>query len=269
MDFSKDQRERYSRHIILDGVGESGQKKLLSSKVLIIGAGGLGAPVLMYLAASGVGTIGIVDDDAVELSNLQRQVIHGTPDVGIPKAESAENTVKRLNPDVRTIVYKERVTAGNICDIIKEYDFIIDAVDNFSTKFLINDACVLGKKPFCHAGVKGFQGQIMTYVPGQGPCYRCLFEEIPEEGEEDGISQKGILGTIPGILGSLQALEAQKYLIGSGELLTGRMLVFDGLGMRFRTVGIPENSEHCRVCGTTADITSLQEENYLSVHWRR
>lgn len=263
MDFSKDQRERYSRHIILDGVGESGQKKLLSSKVLIIGAGGLGAPVLMYLAASGVGTIGIVDDDAVELSNLQRQVIHGTPDVGIPKAESAENTVKRLNPDVRTIVYKERVTAGNICNIIREYDFIIDAVDNFATKFLINDACVLGKKPFCHAGVKGFQGQIMTYVPGQGPCYRCLFEEIPEEGEEDGISQKGILGTIPGILGSLQALEAQKYLIGRGELLTGRMLVFDGLGMRFRTVSIPENSEHCRVCGTAADITSLQEENYL------
>lgn len=263
MEFSKDQRERYSRHIILDGVGESGQKKLLSSKVLVIGAGGLGAPVLMYMAASGVGTIGIVDDDAVELSNLQRQVIHGTPDVGIPKAESAEIAVKRLNPDVRTIVYKERVTAGNIGNIMREYDFVIDAVDNFATKFLINDACVLEKKPFCHAGVKGFQGQIMTYVPGQGPCYRCLFEEIPPEDEEDGISQKGILGTVPGVLGSLQALEAQKYLMGSGELLTGKMLVFDGLGMKFRTVNIPENSEHCRVCGRAADITSLQEENYL------
>ena len=260
---SGEQEERYSRHLMLEDVGAEGQKKLLSSRVLVIGAGGLGTPVLMYLAASGVGTLGIVDDDKVELSNLQRQVIHGTADVGIPKAESAEQSVKRINPDVKTIIYQERVTARNIGNMVEKYDFIIDAVDNFATKFLINDACVLAKKPFCHAGVQGFHGQIMTYVPGQGPCYRCLFEEIPPEGgENDDISQKGILGTIPGILGSLQALEAQKYLTGSGKLLTGRMLVFDGLDMKFRIMEMPESSPHCRVCGADADIRELQEKNY-------
>lgn len=259
MTFSEEQQERYTRHIILHGVGAAGQKKLLASRVLVIGAGGLGAPALMYLAASGVGTLGIADGDVVELSNLQRQIIHGTPDLGVSKVQSAAETVERINPDVKTVLYRERVSAGNIGDIIEGYDFVIDAVDNYAAKFLINDACVLGKKPFCHAGVRGFQGQIMTYVPGQGPCYRCLFEEIPTE---DDISQKGILGTIPGILGSLQALEAQKYLIGNGKLLTGRMLVFDGLNMKFRTVDIPQHSEHCRVCGAAADITTLQTENY-------
>ena len=260
--FSEEQRERYSRHIILEGFGEEGQRKLLSSKVLVIGAGGLGSPALMYLAASGVGTLGIVDDDKIELSNLQRQVIHGTPDLGMSKAESARQSVADINPEVETIVYQERVTARNIQGMIGEYDFVIDAVDNFATKFLINDACVLAEKPFCHAGVQGFRGQIMTYVPGQGPCYRCLFEEIPADDQSEESSQKGILGTIPGILGSLQALEAQKYLTGRGVLLTGRMLVLDGLAMTFRTMEIPEHSPHCRVCGTDADIKEISERNY-------
>lgn len=262
MALSEDQRERYSRHIILKGVGVPGQEKLLSSSVLVIGAGGLGTPAIMYLAASGVGTLGIADYDVVELSNLQRQVIHGMPDIGIPKAQSAGTFVRRLNPDVNIVLHEKCITAQNIGDIVKQYDFIVDAVDNFSSKFLINDACVLAGKPFCHAGVLGFHGQIMTYVPGRGPCYRCIFEEIPSAGEVDDCSRAGVLGTIPGILGSLQALEAQKYLTGSGELLTGKMLTFDGLTMKFRTIGLPETSRHCRVCGDAADIKQLREENY-------
>ncbi len=262
MVFTESQKERYSRHIMLPEIGIPGQQKLCSAKVLVIGAGGLGTPALMYLAAAGVGTLGIVDDDVVDLSNLQRQVIHGTPDIGISKAESARSSVHRINPEVRVELYRERITADNIAEIVAGYDFVLDAVDNFSSKFLINDACVLGKKPFCHAGVRGFGGQIITYVPGQGPCCRCIFEEIPPEEERDSSRQKGILGTIPGILGSMQALEAQKYLLGSGELLTGRMLVFDGLAMKFREVGIPKRSVHCRVCGPEADIAILKEEEY-------
>ncbi len=259
MFLTESQRERYSRHIMLEEIGISGQEKLLSAKVLVIGAGGLGAPALMYLAAAGVGTLGIADDDVVELSNLQRQVIHGTTDLGSSKAESARAAVQRINPEVRVELYRERITADNIAGIIAGYDFVLDAVDNFSSKFLINDACVLAKKPFCHAGVRGFGGQILTFVPGQGPCCRCIFEEIPPE---EGRWQKGILGTVPGVLGSMQALEAQKYLLGSGKLLTGRVLVFDGLRMKFREVEIPEKSEHCRVCGPGADITVLREEEY-------
>ena len=256
------QKERYSRHIKLKKIGNAGQEKFLSSRVLVIGAGGLGAPALMYLAAAGVGTLGIVDYDVVELSNLQRQVIHGTPDLGVPKAESAASFVRRLNPDVRVVLHQKYITAKNIGDMIENYDFVLDAVDNFSAKFLINDACVLAGKPFCHAGVLGFHGQIMTYVPGQGPCYRCVFEEIPSPGEVDDCSKTGVLGVIPGILGSLQALEAQKYLTGCGDLLTGKILTFDGLTMQFRTIEIPESSGHCRVCGDVADIIELKEENY-------
>ena len=262
MAFTKDQLERYSRHIILNGVGVSGQKKLLSSKVLVIGAGGLGAPALMYLAASGIGTLGIADNDKVDLSNLQRQVIHGTSDVGRLKVESAQERVNEINPDVTTVVYPERITADNIMEMIQDYDFIVDGVDNFATKFLINDACVLAGKPFCHAGVRGFYGQVMTYVPGQGPCYRCVFEEIPEPGEMDSCSQAGVLGTMPGILGSLQAMETQKYLLGKGELLTGKILTVDAWQMRFRTVSIKEKNRDCRVCGEHADIDRMDPENY-------
>lgn len=262
MALTKEQLERYSRHIILKGVGLAGQKKLLASKVLVIGAGGLGAPVIMYLAACGIGTIGIADGDVVELSNLQRQIIHRTGAVGTAKVESAARCVKEINPDIEVIVYPERVTAETVGDMIASYDFIIDGVDNFATKFLINDACVLAGKPFCHAGIRGFYGQVMTYVPGQGPCYRCIFEEIPPEGEIESCSQAGVLGTLPGIIGSIQALEAQKYLIGTGELLTGKILTFDGLTMEFRTVEVPEPSPKCRVCGKEADIQTLIAEEY-------
>lgn len=262
MDLTEEQRERYMRHLLLQGVGVGGQKKLLAGRVLVIGAGGLGSPVIMYLAASGVGTIGIADGDVVEVSNLQRQIIHSNQAVGMPKTESAGRWVKQINPDVQIRLYKERVNPDNISKYIESYDFIIDATDNFAAKFLINDACVLAKKPFCHAGIREFYGQVLTYVPGEGPCYRCIFEEIPEEGTVDLCSTKGVIGSIPGVIGSIQALEAQKYLTGAGELLTGKMLTFDGLTMKFRTVAIPRRTKNCRVCGERADIVDLRQEEY-------
>ena len=262
MAFTEEQLERYSRHLILKGVGVAGQKKLLEGKVLVIGAGGLGSPAILYLAASGVGTIGIVDGDKVDLSNLQRQVIHANEAVGMSKAESAAKRVKEINPDVQVNLYPEYVTVENIGKLIEPYDFIIDGVDNFAAKFLINDACVLAKKPFCHAGIREFYGQVLTYVPGEGPCYRCVFEEVPEDGAVDTCSTAGVIGSIPGIIGSIQALEAQKYLTGAGELLTGKILTFDGLTMKFRTVDIPQPSQTCRVCGEKADIHELKKEEY-------
>ncbi len=263
MIFSAEQAQRYSRHIILKGIGVEGQKKLLSSKVLVIGAGGLGAPALMYLAASGVGQLGVADYDKVELSNLQRQIIHKTENVGMSKTASAVNTIREINPDVKAVAYETKITAENIGEIIKDYDFIIDGTDNFSAKFLINDACVLYKKPFCHGGVRGFSGQLMTYVPNQGPCYRCIFEDIPAGEDFESCSQAGIIGTLPGIIGVLQALEAQKYITGTGELLTGRMLIFDGLSMSFREVRLPAENKSCRVCGENADINELRSGNYI------
>lgn len=263
MSFSREELERYSRHIILKGVGLSGQKKLSASKVLVIGAGGLGAPALMYLAASGVGHLGIADDDKVELSNLQRQIIHKTQNVGMRKTLSAKNTVQGINPNIKVTLYETRITAENIGEIIQDYDFIIDGTDNFAAKFLINDACVLYKKPFCHGGVRGFNGQLMTYVPEQGPCYRCIFDDIPPAGELESCSQAGVLGTLPGIIGALQALEAQKYITGAGNLLTGRMLIFDGLEMKFREAEFPNRNRLCRVCGEDADISKLKAENYV------
>lgn len=262
MDLTEEQKKRYARHLLLQGVGAAGQEKLLAGRVLVIGAGGLGSPVIMYLAASGVGTIGIADGDVVDLSNLQRQIIHSNRTVGMPKVESAGRWVREINADVCVRLYPEHINSNNINDYIESYDFIIDATDNFASKFLINDACVLAKKPFCHAGIREFYGQVLTYVPGEGPCYRCIFEEIPKEGTTDLCSAKGVIGSIPGVIGSIQALEAQKYLTGAGELLTGKMLTFNGLTMDFRTVGIPKRAESCRVCGERADITAVCEEEY-------
>ncbi len=256
MTLSDSQLERYSRNIILQDVGMAGQQRLLNAKVLVIGAGGLGSPALLYLAAAGVGTIGIADGDTVDLSNLQRQVLHSTETVGVAKTQSAADTIHKLNPDVHLITYDWRITADTITDIISDYDFIIDGVDNFATKFLINDACVLAKKPFSHAGVRGFYGQAMTYVPGQGPCYRCIFEEEPAGDEVALCSEEGVLGTLPGILGSIQALEAEKYILGMGDLLTGRILTFDGLTMQIRTIDIKEPRESCPVCGPHAHAGS-------------
>lgn len=258
MSFSNEQLERYSRHIILKEVGAKGQKKLLQSKVLIIGTGGLGAPAAMFLAAAGVGTIGLVDFDAVELSNLQRQIIHLTGDVGKPKVLSGKETINEMNPDVDVVTYREWVSASNIKDIIKDrnYDFIIDGTDNFPAKFLINDACVLTQKPFSHAGIIRFQGQTMTYVPGKGPCYRCIFENPPPADAVPTCKQAGVLGVMGGIIGTIQATEALKYVLGIGDLLAGQLLTYDSLKMEFRKIKLPHNKK-CQICGENPTITEL------------
>ncbi|MGX8711965.1 MAG: HesA/MoeB/ThiF family protein [bacterium] len=248
MSFTNDQLERYSRHIILSEVGVKGQKKLLNAKVLIIGAGGLGAPAALYLAAAGVGTIGIADADEVDLSNLQRQVIHTTPDLGKAKVQSARETMEAINPDITVNTYRTFVSADNIMKLIADYDFIIDGTDNFPAKFLINDACVLAKKPFSHAGIIRFRGQLMTYVPGQGPCYRCVFKEPPPPDAVPTCRQAGVIGAMGGVIGSLQAMEAVKYIIGRGELLTGYLLTYDALTMEFRKIKLPP-AKDCAVCG--------------------
>lgn len=257
VEFTREQKERYSRHILLEGVGEEGQQKLLASKVLVIGAGGLGSPAAMYLAAAGVGTIGIVDADEVELSNLQRQIIHSTEDLGKAKVLSAKETMQKMNPDVTVNTYQMIINSTNIRKVMEEYDYIIDATDNFPAKFLINDACVMAKKPFSHAGVVGFQGQLMTYVPGKSPCYRCVFQEPPKKEEVISCKDVGIIGVVPGVIGSLVAAEAMKYLLGIGELLTGYLLTYDVLKMEFRKVKLPVDTSGCMVCGEHPSITEL------------
>ncbi|MBR1863798.1 MAG: thiazole biosynthesis adenylyltransferase ThiF [Ruminococcus sp.] len=257
MAFTNEQLERYSRHIILKEVGAKGQKKLLNAKVLIIGAGGLGAPAALYLAAAGVGTIGIADADEVDLSNLQRQVIHTTADVGKPKVESARETMEAINPDVTVKTYRLYIDSTNITDLIKDYDFIIDGTDNFPAKFLINDACVMAGKPFSHAGIIRFKGQLMTYVPGQGPCYRCVFKEPPPKDAVPTCKQAGVIGAMGGVIGSLQAMEAIKYILGTGDLLTGYLLTYDALKMEFRKIKLPKDHSGCAVCGDEPTITKL------------
>ncbi|MDC0036725.1 HesA/MoeB/ThiF family protein [bacterium] len=246
MSLREDQIERYSRHIILQDVGGPGQEKILNSKILIIGTGGLGAPAALYLAAAGVGTLGIIDGDNVDLSNLQRQVIHFTPDVGKPKVESAKQKIAEINPDVKVNAMHDLFRADNALDIIKDYDFIIDGTDNFPAKFLINDACVLGKKPFSHGGILRFDGQTMTYVPGSA-SYRCVFGGPPPKDAVPTCSQAGVFGAIAGMLGTIQAAEALKYIIGKGDLLTNRLLIFDALKMKFRTVNVKPNPEKLNI----------------------
>ena len=261
MEFTEEQLERYSRHIILSDVGPKGQEKILKGKVLIIGAGGLGAPAAMYLAAAGVGTIGIVDGDAVDLTNLQRQIIHFTPDVGKPKVISAKEKIELMNPEVKVITYRRRVFANNIMDIIKDYDFIIDGTDNFPAKFLINDACIIAEKPFSHGGILRFDGQTMTYVPGCA-CYRCVFNSLPPKDAIPTCSEAGVLGAVAGMLGTIQAAETLKYLIGKGELLTNRLLIFNALNMNFRTVNFKKNKK-CPICGDDPTITELKDYEQL------
>ena len=251
------QMERYSRHILLREMGTEGQEKLLHAKVLILGAGGLGSPAALYLAAAGVGTIGIADADEVDLSNLQRQIIHTTADIGKAKVQSAKETLQAVNPDVTVKTYHTFVTPENIMELIADYDLIVDATDNFPSKFLINDACVMAKKPFSHAGVLGFQGQLMTYVPGQGPCYRCIFGDVPPEDAVPTCKQVGIIGAVAGVIGSLQAMEAVKYLIGRGDLLTGCLLTFDAMTMEWRKGRLPADTSGCAVCGDHPTITEL------------
>ncbi|MCL1880175.1 MAG: molybdopterin-synthase adenylyltransferase MoeB [Actinomycetia bacterium] len=253
MAFSNEQLERYSRHIILKEVGAKGQKKLQAAKVLIIGAGGLGAPAALYLAAAGVGTIGIADADAVDLSNLQRQVIHATPDIGKAKVCSAKQSMQAINPEVQVNTYQCFVTAANVMELVADYDFVLDGTDNFPAKFLINDACVLSAKPFSHAGIIRFQGQLMTYVPGQGPCYRCAFQNPPPADAVPTCRQAGVIGAMGGVIGSLQAMEAVKYIIGQGDLLCGSLLTFDALKMEFRKIKLPRR-DTCAVCGSQPTI---------------
>lgn len=256
MAFTNEQMERYSRHIILKEVGVKGQKKLLASKVLIIGAGGLGAPAALYLAAAGVGTIGIVDADVVDLSNLQRQVIHTTKDLGKEKVASAAETMEAINPDITVNTYHTFVTSENVMDLIKDYDFILDGTDNFPAKFLINDACVMAGKPFSHAGIIRFNGQLMTYVPGEGPCYRCVFKNPPPKEAVPTCKQAGVIGAMAGVIGCLQAMEAIKYIIGQGELLTGRLLTYDALKMNFHTIKVPKDC-NCAICSENRTIHKL------------
>lgn len=256
MVFNDSQIERYSRHIILQDVGVEGQIKILEGKVLIVGAGGLGAPVALYLAAAGVGTIGIIDGDVVDLTNLQRQVIHFTPDVNKAKVLSAKEKIAQLNPEVKVIAYQELLSTYNIFDIIKEYDIVVDGTDNFPTKFLINDACVLAQKPFSHGGILRFEGQTFTYTPGNA-CYRCVFDSPPPPNVVPTCSQAGVLGSIAGMLGTIQATEVLKFLVNKGELLTNRILTFNALSMDFRTIAFRKNP-NCPICGEHPSITGLQ-----------
>lgn len=257
MSLTSDQATRYSRHFVLKEIGVKGQKKLFESRVLVIGAGGLGSAALMYLAAAGVGTLGIADYDKVDLSNLQRQIIHGTDDVGKNKTLSARDTINALNPDVRVIIHDDRLSVSNIMSVIKDYDFILDCTDRFETKFLINDACVLGAKPYSHAGVVRFGGQLMTYVPDKGPCLRCLLGGVPSPSERVSCADVGVLGAAVGVIGSIQALEAVKYLLGIGELLTGKVLHFDGLMMKVGIAEFKSSDPRCEVCGKAPRIKNL------------
>lgn len=259
LEFTDERLERYSRHILLKDVGIEGQQKLFDAKILVIGAGGLGSPVALYLAAAGIGTIGIADADVVDLSNLQRQVIHFTADLGKPKVESAAEKMRAINPDVTVRTYHEFLLASNIRPIVQDYDFVIDGTDNFAAKFLINDACVLERKPFSHGGILRFNGQTMTVLPGQSACYRCAFHAPPPAGSVPTCSQAGILGAVAGMLGTIQATEALKFILGTGQLLTNTLLSFDAKTLDFRKIRFKPNA-NCAVCGKAASIHELQDE---------
>ncbi|MBQ9014490.1 MAG: thiazole biosynthesis adenylyltransferase ThiF [Firmicutes bacterium] len=257
MAFTNEQLERYSRHIILKEIGVKGQKKLMEARVLIIGAGGLGAPAALYLAAAGVGTIGIADADVVDLSNLQRQVIHTTDDIGKQKVESAAETMRAINPEITVNTYHQFVTSRNILDLIREYDFVLDGTDNFAAKFLINDACVMAGKPLSHAGIIRFKGQLTTVLPGEGPCYRCIFKDPPPKDAVPTCREAGVIGAMGGVIGSLQAMEAVKYITGVGELLSGYLLTYDALKMEFHKIKLPPRGKGCAVCSEEPTITEL------------
>ncbi len=254
MPLNEEQLDRYNRHIILSEIGLEGQQRICEAKVLVIGAGGLGSPVLLYLAAAGIGTIGIADNDVVDLTNLQRQVIHFTGDIHKEKVLSAKDKILQINPDVTVHTYLEFVDANNILEFIGDYDFIVDGTDNFQSKFLINDASVMANKPFSHAGVLQYIGQTMTVIPGESACYHCIFHKPPKSGDVPGCSQAGLLSTIPGVLGALQATEVLKYITGKGDLLTNRLMIFDALEMAFRNVKINRRGD-CPVCAPRANKT--------------
>ncbi|MEA3335203.1 MAG: molybdopterin-synthase adenylyltransferase MoeB [Chloroflexota bacterium] len=258
-----DQKQRYSRHVLLPEVGQQGQLKLLDARVLLVGAGGLGSPAALYLAAAGVGTLGIIDFDVVDLSNLQRQILHGESWLGQPKVESAIARLNDLNPDVQVVPYQEPITSANALGIIKDYDIVLNGSDNFPTRYLVNDACHFLRKPLVDASIFMFEGQVTVYHPGspeegieQGPCYRCLYPDPPPPGEVPSCAEAGVLGVLPGIVGSIQAVEAIKLILGKGESLIGRLLLFDAMDMSFHTLNVRRDSE-CPVCGSNPTITAL------------
>ncbi len=259
IDFTDSQLERYSRHILLQEVGIEGQEKILEAKVLIVGAGGLGSPAALYLAAAGIGTIGIVDYDEVEISNLQRQIAHFTKDIKTAKVDSAAEKMQAINPDILVNKHLASLCADNIQDIIKEYDFVIDGSDNFPTKFLVNDACIFENIPYSHGGVLRFEGQTMTVLPGKSACYRCVFPKPPPADVVPTCSQAGILGAVAGMLGTIQAAEALKYVLGLGEPLTDALLTFDAKTMDFHKVRL-KKQKNCPICGENPTITELRDE---------
>ncbi len=259
MEFSEAQIQRYARHIILSEVGGAGQSKLLESKVLVVGAGGLGSPALMYLAAAGVGTLGIVDDDQVSLSNLQRQIVHTSDRIGQDKTASAATTLAAINPDVTVIRHDERLTAGNVMSLIAGYDVVADGSDNFETRFLVNDACHMAGKTLVSAAILRFDGQLATFKSHEGganPCYRCIYPEAPPPGLIPSCAEGGVLGALAGTMGSLQATEVIKELLGIGESLSGSLMIYDGLSTSFRKVKVRPDPK-CKLCGAEATITDL------------
>ncbi len=250
-----EQVNRYSRHIIMPQVGSAGQRKLMEAKVLMVGAGGLGSPVIVYLALAGVGTIGVVDFDVVDLSNLQRQLLHQTEDVGRPKVESARDTVKAYNPDVNLVTHNAPLTSDNALEIISQYDIVVNGADNFATRYLVNDACVFLKKPLVDGSILLFDGNATVFLPGKG-CYRCLYPAPPPPGLVPSCADAGVLGVLPGVIGCIQAIEVFKLILGIGDSLNGRLLLFDALSMEFRQVRIRRDPE-CVVCGEHPTITHL------------
>ncbi len=256
-----EQKERYGRHLVIPEIGERGQAKLLRSKVLLLGAGGLGSPAALYLAAAGVGTLGIVDMDVVDLSNLQRQVIHSTRTLGQPKTDSAEAAIRALNPDVHVNKYPERLTSENVLRILDGYDVLVDGGDNFPTRYLVNDACVLKGIPNVHGSVYRFEGQATTFWPGKGPCYRCLYPTPPPPDMAASCAEAGVLGVLPGIVGLLQANETLKILLGAGEPLVGRLLTFDALQTEFRTLRLRRDPA-CPVCREGVQVELIDYEQF-------
>ena len=255
---------RYSRHLIIPNVGMDGQRKLKAAKVLLIGAGGLGSPLALYLAAAGVGTLGLVDFDVVDVTNLQRQVLHGTKDVGRPKLESARDRIKDVNPNVHVEGYETRLTSENALEILRDYDLVIDGTDNFPTRYLTNDACVLLGKPNVYGSIYRFEGQASVFATAEGPCYRCLFREPPPPGLVPSCAEGGVLGVLPGLIGTIQATEGIKLLLGVGEPLIGRLLLVDALTMKFRTVKLRKDPS-CPVCGTREIRELIDYEQFCGI----
>jgi molybdopterin/thiamine biosynthesis adenylyltransferase/rhodanese-related sulfurtransferase len=268
--FTAEQAQRYSRHLLIPEVGEAGQHKLLASKILLIGAGGLGSPAAYYLASAGVGQLGIVDSDVVDLTNLQRQILHSTERIGEPKVESAKRTLEALNPDVKVVPYQERLTSSNIDRIIKDYDVVVDGADNFPTRYLLNDASIKHRIPVVHGSIYRFEGQVTVFKPFEGPCYRCLFPEPPPPELAPSCAEAGVLGVLPGVIGTIQATEALKLVLGIGEPLVGRYLLYDALDGSFREVRLRRDPD-CPVCGEHPTITDyIDYEGFCAspAEWR-